>query len=131
MRSKGITRDGWIEYQLQWQQQSTKWKQHQQMWQRPSKSSRWLRKRWQRPRNKWEQLLPQPQQQQERAHQRVRKQCFEDFKSDKFDQTTRILADYVGKKYGGSARHVVKNNRNKIFNYPADINKTTATKTNT
>ena len=54
---------------------------------------------------------------------------FEVAKSERFERTTRRLEKYVGKKYGAAARHVIKNHKNPTINYPADIDKTTATRT--
>src|SRR5210317_518172 len=41
--------------------------------------------------------------------------------SDQFERTTRTLADYVGKKYGGSMRYVIENHKKKNIKYPADL----------
>src|SRR5210317_172472 len=41
--------------------------------------------------------------------------------SDQFERTTRTLADYVGKKYGGAMRYVIENRKKKNIRYPADL----------
>src|SRR5210317_1892748 len=41
--------------------------------------------------------------------------------SDQFERTTKTLADYVGKKYGGAMRYVIENRKKKNIRYPADL----------
>ena len=81
------------------------------------------------PRKNLKQILHHPQQHKESADQRYREQHFLVAKSEQLEITTRSLADNVGKKYGGSAIHTIKNHKKKTTNYPEDINETTATRT--
>ena len=77
----------------------------------------------------WKNLLHQPQQQKERPNKRARKNVFGVSKSEQLDITTRRLADYMGKKYGGTSRNVIKNHTKKKMNHPEDIYEITTTRT--